>query len=232
MGKIKCVKCGRKLIEEQHSCSYCEYKNNLVSGYIDEHEVISKSGEKPVRDYKNIVKKTFVIIISTAMVGVATAGGAFLLSAENEIKVSLGLMSSAGTDYKKEVKELLRGAKLGMSRDEIIAVENKYKDSMKELNGEDYVSYTGCNYGGFEGRTTYKFSGNNLSEISVVFYPQEDPNSAYESLIGSFTKEYGEQLKPEGEEAVPEEAQWNNGKLLIKLQNAEYIRLTVVSARK
>lgn len=232
MQSIKCMKCGRKIKNNENCCSYCKYQNNLESGYLDENTIISKLGEKRVLDYKGIAKKTIISVITTAMIGVATAGTVFILSADKEIKVSMGLMSSSGFNLKKGVKELLRGAKFGMSREDIMMLESKYNDSMKEFNEKGYITYTACKYGGFEGRTTYRFTANKLNEISVVFYPQEDSTEAYESLISTFTKEYGEPLKPENEADLTIETQWNNGKISIKLKNGEYINLIVIPEKK
>lgn len=232
MKNIKCMKCGKRLEENKSYCTYCKYTNNLESGYIDESTIISKPGEKRVLDYKKIAKKTFIVVITTAMIGLASAGTVFILSADKEMKISMGLMSTSGIALKKEVKELLRGVKFGMSREDITGLESKYSDSVKELNNEDYITYTGCKYGGYEGRTTYRFTANNLSEISVVFYPQEDTKATYDSLISTFTKEYGEPVKTEDETEAATVTNWNNGKLSVKLQLGEYINLIIIPENK
>lgn len=229
---IRCMKCGKKMKDNESCCSYCKYQNNLENGYLDENTIISKPGEKRVLDHKGIVKKMVITVITTAMIGLSAAGAVFILSADKEFKISMGLMSSSEITLKKDVKELLRGAKFGMSREEIMRLENTYSDSIKEVNKEEYITYTECKYGGFEGRTTYRFTENKLNEISVVFYPQEDPTAAYESLISTFTKEYGEPLEPENEADSAIETQWNNKKTIIKLKNGEYINLMVIPEKK
>lgn len=232
MQGIRCIKCGKTLKDNEASCKYCSYQNNLHSGLIDDNTVMSRPGEKRVLDYKKIAKKTVVIIISTAMIGLATAGGVFLYSADEEVKVSMGLMSSTMGVVKKDAKELLRGAKFGMSRDEIISLESKYNDSVKELNNAGYITYNGCSYGGYEGRTTYSFVNNNLQEISVIFYPQDGDTDVYEGLVNTFTKEYGEAIKPEEENSDKLETKWSNGKIAINLQKGEYIKLIVNPFKK
>lgn len=232
MNKIRCMKCGKKLDENTNCCTYCNYTNNLKTGYLDESTIISKPGEKRVLDYKKIAKKTIIIIITTSMIGLASAGAVFILSADKEVKLSMGLMSTSGAELKRDVKELLRGVKFGMSREDIIGLESKYSDSVKELNKDDYITYTGCKYGGYEGRTTYRFSANNLNEISVVFYPQEDSKVTYDSLVSTFTKEYGDPIKNENEAEAATVTNWNTGKLSIKLQIGEYINLIINPEKK
>lgn len=222
------MKCGKKMKDNESCCSYCKYQNNLENGYLDDNTIISKPGEKRVLDYKGITKKIVITVITTTMIGLSSASAVFILSADKEFKISMGLMSSSGITLKKDVKELLRGAKFGMSREDIVRLESNYDDSIKELNEEEYITYIACKYGGFEGRTTYRFTENKLNEISVVFYPQEDSTAAYESLVSTFTKEYGEPLKSEEEADSTIETQWNNKKITIKLKSGDHINLIVI----
>jgi len=247
---VLCIKCGSKLKEGQVWCVHCGYVNNLTIGFIYENTIMSEIGDKKITDYKKLIKKTAVDIMSIIMIGVALGGGIFLLFGDEGVKASMGLASySSDKVYKEKVTGPLRGAKLGMSREDIIRLENDYIDSVRELNNENYVTYTGSIYGDYKGRTTYEFTGNSLKEISVIFYPKDDIVTMFDNLNNTFNNEFGQSLgntedevsseessEEEGEavEATAEEVnevQWKKKDMIIKLQKDDYVKLTVNYAK-
>lgn len=240
--KVQCIKCGSKLEAGDGRCIHCGYVNNLGNEYMCENTVMNEISKNKKVNYKNIVKKTVVVIITIVMIGAAVGGGLLLLLGGEELRVSIGLASSSDSSNKKEAMELLRGVKIGMSREEILKLESEYIDSVKELNNEKYITYTGNIYGGYEGRTSYEFMGNHLKEISVIFYPKEDINTMFTNLVNSFNEEYGENNQQKNEESSSEdstevsadlanEVQWKSNKMAIKLEKGEHIKLTVNKAK-
>lgn len=239
---MQCIKCGNKLKDGDGCCVHCGYVNNLISEDVYEDNVVNEISKNKIVNYKKIVKKTVVVIITIVMISAAVGGGLLLLLGGEELRAAIGLVSSSHSSNKKEVMELLRGAKIGMSREEILKLESEYTDSVKELNNEKYITYTGNIYGGYEGRTSYEFMGNNLREISVIFYPNEDINIMFTNLVNSFNEEYGQVNQQKSEEESSEEGteestelanevQWKSNKTAIKLEKGEHIKLTVNKAK-
>ena len=122
-----------------------------------------------------------------------------------------------------------------MSREKISRLENEYIDSVKEFNYEDYMTYTDCNYGGYIGRTKYRFFENRLEEIDVIFYPQNQSSVIFKDLSNKFDKDYERMqmdknkinIKDKEYSSNINDIQWKSNNMIITLKNGDCIKLNV-----
>lgn len=230
-----CIKCGKRFNSNDGCCVKCGYINNVDSGVIHEDETINKLDCKKIIDYGKYIKNILIICISIIMLGIAFMGLIILLFMDDKTRVEIGLSYSNEEKYEIEPNDMLRGIYLGMSREKISRLENEYIDSVKEFNYDDYMTYIDCNYGGYRGRTKYKFLENKLEEIEVIFYPENESNVIFKSLSENFDNEYERILinKDKADIKYKEygsninEMQWKFKNMIIILKNSDCIKLNV-----
>lgn len=223
-----CIKCGKRFNSNDGCCVRCGYINNVDSGFIYEDSVINTLDSKKIIDYSKKIKKISIICISIIMLAIAFMGLIILLFMDDKTRAEIGLPYSNEEKYRIEPNDILRGIYLGMSREKISRMENEYIDSVKEFNYEDYMTYTDCNYGGYRGRTKYKFLENKLEEIEVIFYPENESNVIFKSISENFDEEYERVLINKDKEGSNiNELQWKVKDMIITLKNSDCIKLNV-----